>query len=102
MTPRRLRQSKPMLRTILQSLAFANKHSAKKADWIYSLQMYMASILTSQTPVTWRVLSTQAGIATVRQLDQTSGETFTNTMRVNALSYVPGFCAVGDWHELPG
>ncbi|KAI9442202.1 sex determination protein tasselseed-2 [Lactarius indigo] len=42
-----------------------------------------------------------AGIATGRTLEETPGEVFTNTMRVNALSYVPGFCAVEDWHELP-
>jgi hypothetical protein len=45
-----------MLRTILQSPAFANKHSAKKADWIFSLQMCVASILASQTHVIFFLL----------------------------------------------
>ena len=48
----------------------------------------------------WLLFSTQAGIATIRPLEMTPGEVFTNTMRVNALSYVPSFCVIGDRHEL--
>jgi len=45
---------------------------------------------------TWG-LFTQAGIATIRTLEDTPGEVFSNTMRVNALSYVPDFCTIEDY-----
>lgn len=50
----------------------------------------------------WYFSFTQAGIGAAGTMEQISAEAFTNTMRVNTLSYVPDFCAIEDWHELPG
>jgi hypothetical protein len=59
---------------------------------MFSLQTYAFTFRTSQD--IQLVHYSQAGIAINRTLEETTGEDFTNTMRINALSYVSDRCII--------